>query len=63
MISFFDFIQTYSLKIKATSRIKIRHILSSLALNDVKIFLRDGSYTTDVGIVNLQLTKGMHCIA
>ena len=57
-MSFIDFIIKYSLKNKATSSTKNHQIFSSLALNNVGIYLRDGPFTTDVGIVNLYPTKG-----
>ena len=37
---------------------RIPQILPFLALNDVKIYLRDGPLTTDVGFVNLHPSKG-----
>ena len=51
------------MKKKATSDKKIQRILPSLTLNDVKIYLRDGAFTFDVGIVNLHPTKELHCVA
>ena len=60
MMSFNDFIEKYILKIKATSIIKIQQVLSSLFLNDVGIYLRDGLFSSDVGIVNLHPSKGTH---
>ena len=46
---------------KATSNIKIQ-VLSPLSLNDVGIFLRDGPFESDIGIVNLHPSKGTHWI-
>ena len=48
---------------KATSRIKVQHILSSLTLIDVKIYLRDGPFTFEVGIVNSHPTKGTRWVS
>ena len=62
MMSFNDYIHIYSLKKEATSNIKIQQFLSFLYLNDVGIYLRDGAFTTDVGIVILHPTKGTHWI-
>ena len=61
MKSFNDFIQKYNLN-KATSNINTQHILFPLALNDLKIYLRYGPFTTDVGTVNLHPTKGTHWV-
>ena len=49
-----------NLKNKATSNIKIQQVLSSLSLNDVGIYLRDSSFKSDFGIVNLHPSKGTH---
>ena len=59
---FNDFIKKYNLKNKATSNIKIQQILSSLGLNDIGIYLRDGHFESDIGIVNLHPTKGTHWV-
>ena len=62
MTKFNDFIKKYELKNKATSNIKIQNILSSLSLNDVGIYLRDGPFKSDIGIVNLHPSKGTHWV-
>ena len=62
MITFNDFIKKFNLKNKATSNIKIQNILSSLSLNDIGIFLRDGPFKSDIGIVNLHPSKGTHWV-
>ena len=54
---FNDFIKKYNLKNKATSNIKVQQILSSLSLNDIGIYLRDGPFEFDTGIVNLHPSK------
>ena len=59
---FNDFVQKYNLKNKATSNIKIQQVLSSLNLNDVGIYLGDGSFSSDIGIVNLHPAKGTHWV-
>ena len=46
------------MKNKATSNIKIQQVLSSLSLDDVGIYLRDGPFPKDIGIVNLHPSKG-----
>ena len=59
---FNDFVKKYKLKNKATSNIKILQVLSSFSLNDVWIYLRDGSFESDIGIVNLHPSKGTHWV-
>ena len=58
MMTFNDFVQTFNLKNKATSNIKLQQVLSSSSLNDVGIYLRDGPFSSDVGIVNIHPSKG-----
>ena len=62
MLTFNEFIKKYKLKNKATSNIKIQQVLSSLSLNGVGIYLRDGPFKSDIGIVNLHPSKGTHCV-
>ena len=62
MISFNDFVKKYKLKNRATSNIQIQQILSSLGLNNVQIYLRDGPFESDIGIVNLHPSKGSHWV-
>ena len=57
-----EFIKKFNLKNKATSNIKIQQVLSSLSLNDVGIFLRDGAFESNIGIVNLHPSKGTHWV-
>ena len=57
-----DFIHKYNLKYKATSNIKIQQILFPLSLSDVGIYLRDGPFETDIGILNLHPCLGTHCV-
>ena len=59
---FNDFLKKDNLKNKATSNIKIQQVLSSLSLNDVGIHLRDGPFSSDIGIVNLHPSKGTHWV-
>ena len=61
-MTFNDFIKKHNLKNKATSNIKIKNILSSLSLNDVGIYLQDGPFSSDIGIVNLHPSKGTHWV-
>ena len=62
MIAFNDFIKKYKLGNRATSNIKIEQVLSSLYFNDVGIYLRDGLFESDIGIVNLHPSKGTHWV-
>ena len=62
ILTFNDFIKKYKLKNKATSNIKIQQVLSSIGLNNVGNYLRDGPFSTDIGIVNLHPLKGNHWI-
>ena len=62
MMTFNDFIKNYKLKDKATSNIKIYQVLDSIGLNSVRIYLRDGPFKSDMGIVNLHPSKGTHWV-
>ena len=62
IVTFNDFVLKHNLKNKATSNIKIQQILSCLGLSDVGIYLRDGPFSTNVGIVNLHPSKGTHWV-
>ena len=61
-MTFNDFIKKHKLKNKATSNIKIQQVLSFLSLNEVEIYLRDGPFESDIGIVNLHPSKGTHWV-
>ena len=61
-MSFNDFVHKCNIKNKATSNIKVQNILSSLSLSDVGIYLRDGPFEYDIGIVNLHPSEGSHWI-
>ena len=62
MMTFNDFVHKHKLKDKAASNIKIQQVLSSLNLSDIEIYLRDGLFRSDIGIVNLHPSKGTHCV-
>ena len=63
VLTFNDFVKKYSLKNKATSNIKIYEVLKNIGLDTkVGIYLRDGSFSTDMGIVNLHPSKGTHWV-
>ena len=52
------FVPIYKLKNKATSNIKNYEFLRSFKLNKVGIYLRDGPFKSQVGIVILHPLKG-----
>ena len=61
-MTFNDFIKKYNLKNKSTSNIKSQQVLDSIVLNNVNIYLRDGPFSSDIGIVYLHPSKGTHWI-
>ena len=61
-MSFNDFVHKYTLKNKVTSNIRNQQILSTLYLNDVAIYSRDGPFESDKGVVNLQPSKVTHWV-
>ena len=62
-MTFNDFIKKLNLKNKPTSNIKIQQVLNSIGLNNVGISLRDGPFSSDIGIVNLHPSRGTHWVA
>ena len=62
MMKFNYFVKKFDLKNKATSNIKIQQVLDSMGLNNIGIYLRDGPFESDIGIVNLHPSKGTHWI-
>ena len=52
----------FNLKNKATSNIKIQKVLTSIGLDNVGIYLRDGPFSSDIRIVNLHPSKGTHWV-
>ena len=61
-MTFNEFIKKYNLKNKATSNIKIQQVLDSIGLNNIGIYLRDGPFSSDIGVVNLHPSKGTHWV-
>ena len=61
-MSFNDFVKKFDLKNKATSNIKIQKVLTSIGLDNVGIYLRDGLFSSNIGIVNLHPSKGTHWV-
>ena len=62
MMSFNDFIHKNNLKKEATSKMKIQKVFSSIGLDNVGIYLRDGPFSNDIGVVNLHPSIGTHCV-
>ena len=62
ILTFNEFIKKYNLINKATSNIKNQQVLNSIGLNNVGIFLRDGPFSSDIGILNLHPSKGTHWV-
>ena len=60
--SFDDLVYKLRLKIKATSSIK-KQVLSFIQLDNVDIHLRDGSFSSDLGIVNLHPSNEKNWVA
>ena len=61
-MTFNDFVKKHNLKNKATSNIKLQQVLNSIGLNNVNVYLRDGPFLSDVGILNLHPLKGTHWV-
>ena len=61
-MSFDEFIKKHNLKNKATLNIKIQQVLKSIELTNVGIYLRDGLFESDIGIINLHPWKGTHWV-
>ena len=63
ILTFNDFIKKYNLKNRATSNIKIYEVLKKVGLDSkVSIYLRDGDFSTNYGVVNLHPSRGTHWI-
>ena len=62
MMTFNNFIKKYKLRNKATSNIKIQQVLSSSSSDGVEIYLRDGPFKSNRGIVILHPSKGTHWV-
>ena len=61
-MSFNDFVRKHNIKNKATSNIKIQQVLCSIGLNNIGIYLRDGPFESDIGIVSLHPSKMTHWV-
>ena len=63
IISFKGFVHKNSLKNKATTNINFFQFLASIGLDNVDIYLRDGPFSSDLGIVNLHPFQGTRRVA
>ena len=63
VMKFNDFVHEYKLEKKATSIIKFHKVVASIGLDKVDIYLKDGLFLGDLGIVNLPSSKGTHWVA
>ena len=61
-MSFKDYVKKNNLKNKATLNIKIQKNLTSIGLHNINFYLRDGPFSSDIGIVNLHPSKGSHWV-
>ena len=61
-MSFNDFVREHDLKNKSTLNIKIQKVLTSIGLDNVNNYLRNGPFSSDIGIVNLHPSKGTHWV-
>ena len=60
---FIDFAYKHKLKNKATSNMKIYEVSKNIRLDtNVGIYLRDGPFSTDIGIVKLHPSRGTHWV-
>ena len=63
VLTFNDFIKKFNLKNKATSNLKIYEVLKKMGLDSkVGLYLRDGPFASDIGVVNLHPSKGTHWV-
>ena len=62
-MSFNDFVRKHDIKNEATSNLKLYEVLKKIGLDSkVGIYLRDGPFSTDIGILNLHPSKGTHWV-
>ena len=58
-----DFVHKYNLKNEAASNVKLYEVLKKIGLDSkVRIYLRDGPFSTDIGILYLHPSKGIHWV-
>ena len=62
-MTFNDFVQKHNLKNKATSNLKLYEVLKKIGLDSkVGIYLRDGDFSTNYGVVNLHPSRETHWV-
>ena len=61
-MSISDFAHKSKIKKRATLNITVYRVPSSIELGTVDLYLRDGPFSSDVGIVNLHPAKGTHWV-
>ena len=62
-MSFNDFVHKHKLKNKATSNVKIYEVLKKIGLDSkVGFYLRDGPFSSDIGVLSLHPLKGTHFV-
>ena len=63
MMTFNDFVHKHNLKNKATSILKLHEVMKKIGLDaNVGIYLRDGPFSSHIGIENLHPSKGTHWV-
>ena len=63
ILTFNYFIKKYNLKNKTTSSLKIYEVLKKIGLDSkAGIYLRDGPFSSDIGLVNLHPSRGTHWV-
>ena len=62
LLSINYFVREHDLKTKATSNLKIQQVLCFTGLNNVGIYLRVGPFASDIGVGNLNPSKGTHWV-
>ena len=63
MMTFNDFVLKHNLRNKATSNIKIYEVLKNIRLDTkVGIYVRNGPFSSNIGIFNLHPSKGAHWV-
>ena len=63
-MTFNDFVHKHNLKNKATSILKLYEVLNKIGLDSkVGIYLRDGPFSCDIGVVALHPSKGTHWVS
>ena len=61
-MTFDEIINKYKSKNNPTSNKKIQQVLGSIGLYIVVIYLGDGPFSSDIGLVNLHPSRGTHWV-